>query len=104
MPPHQLLNIFIGGFVVFFDVSRVDFPHASLPAQFEASKRILAAPANDCEVTDAAPAAELVQGATGQIAPTGELQSAGPNTRQLVELALLYHGEFFARHSILRTV
>src|SRR6266852_3597186 len=43
MPPHQLLDIFIGGIVVFFDVSRVDFPHASLPAQFEATKRILAA-------------------------------------------------------------
>src|SRR5260370_14860728 len=103
MSPHQLLDIFIGGIVIFFDVSRVDFPHTSLPAQFEGAERILAAAANDCEVIDAAPAADLVQGATDQIVPTGELQSAGPNCRKLVDLPTLDYVKFFARHSILRT-
>src|SRR6266849_8826601 len=77
MPPHQLLDIFIGGIVVFFDVSRVDFPHAFLPAQFEATKRILAALPDSCEVIDAAPAAELMQGAIDEIVPTGGAAERG---------------------------
>src|SRR5260370_39070892 len=89
MPPHQLLDIFVGGFVVFFNVLRVDLRHAPLPAQFEGAERILAAAANDCEGSDAAPAAELMQGAIDEIGPTGKWQSAGPNCRQLLELAAL---------------
>src|SRR5260370_1229428 len=75
MPPHQLLDIFVGGFVVFFNVLRVDLRHAPLPAQFEGAERILAAAANDCEVIDAAPAAELMQRAIDEIVPTGKISS-----------------------------
>src|SRR5713226_1408607 len=41
MPPHQLLDIFIGGIVVFLDVWRVDFLYGSLPAQFERTLQII---------------------------------------------------------------
>src|SRR5216684_6756466 len=41
MPPHQLLDIFIGGIVVFLDVWRVHFLYGSLPAQFERTLQII---------------------------------------------------------------
>src|SRR6266852_1023224 len=53
------------------------------------------------EALEDSPAAISCKVPTDQIVPTGELQSAGSNCCQLVETAL-HHGEFFARHSILR--